>query len=99
MVLDLGLAYLYRRDLERAITHFETALNLDAPSLQLDILYSLACCHALKSDKEEALTWLKKAVDAGMTDWAEMQQDTDLDAVKDTDAFKVLIGRMQAVSH
>ncbi len=41
------------------------------------------------------MTWLKKAVAAGYHDASNMSKDHDLDALRDRDDFKKLLGDLQ----
>lgn len=80
------------KDYPAAIESFEKAAELipDHPTL----LYNLACVNALAGRKSEALAWLSKVAEMGLVMPAE--KDTDLDAIKDTAEFKLILKRFEA---
>jgi len=48
-----------------------------------------------KGDKEKALEFLKKAVEAGFVDFGHIEQDSDLDGIRDTDGYKELMKKKE----
>jgi serine/threonine protein kinase/Flp pilus assembly protein TadD len=67
--------------------------------------YNFACVYAVASSKipekkktyaDRAMELLKKAIQAGYKDAANMKQDTDLDALRDRDDFKKLLAELTA---
>ena len=62
------------------------------------VTYNLACAYALSGDKEKALWWLDKAIDAGYTDMKNFKVDTDLDSLRGTKEFKDLEAKMDKAS-
>ena len=56
--------------------------------------FNLACALALQGNKQEALTALGQAIDAGFRDTEHIANDPDLAALRDTDGFKALVARM-----
>lgn len=55
--------------------------------------YNLACAHSLKGEKKAAIDALKAAVDAGYSDFAHMEKDSDLDNIRDEPGYKSLLTR------
>lgn len=49
--------------------------------------YNAACVYALKNDKEKAFEYLRKAVDAGFNQPAQLATDTDMDNIRDDPRF------------
>jgi hypothetical protein len=49
-----------------------------------------------EADAEKAMAWLKKAVAAGYRDAAYMENDKDLDALRDREDFKKLLAELAA---
>ncbi|HSO73749.1 MAG TPA: hypothetical protein VLU47_02845 [Blastocatellia bacterium] len=80
------------KDYPAAIENFKKAAELipDHPTL----LYNLACVNALAGRKSEALASLSKVAEMGLVMPAE--KDTDLDAIKDTPEFKLILKRFEA---
>lgn len=56
-------------------------------------LYNLACFHALSGDKEEALDWLEKAVEAGFYGPGKISSDSDLESLRETPRYKAALAR------
>lgn len=80
------------KDYPAAIENFKKAAELipDHPTL----LYNLACVNALAGRKTEALASLSKVAEMGLIMPAD--KDTDLDAIKDTSEFKLILKRFEA---
>jgi putative intracellular protease/amidase/ketosteroid isomerase-like protein/tetratricopeptide (TPR) repeat protein len=55
-------------------------------------LYNLACANSLAGRKNEALSWLQKAIDAGFNLEELIRTDTDLDPIRKESQFKKIIG-------
>jgi hypothetical protein len=51
------------------------------------VAYNTACCWALDGNDDRALSALRRAVDYGWTDWAQVDGDADLAAVRRSPAF------------
>jgi tetratricopeptide (TPR) repeat protein len=75
---------------DEAIPCFRRAVELDASPATY--LYDIACAHSLMGHKDEALDWLKKALDARFVDQETLENDTDLDPLRDDPRFAVLTG-------
>ena len=41
-------------------------------------MYNLACAHARLKEKDEAFTWLGRAIDAGFRPYRQIEDDDDL---------------------
>ena len=52
-----------------------------------NIYYTLSCTYSLLNNKPSALTYLKKAIDAGYNDYGHVQNDTDLDNIRTEKEF------------
>jgi tetratricopeptide (TPR) repeat protein len=55
------------------------------------VYYNLACVYALQNKTEEALGWLKKAVNNGFNNWNLLKTDHELENIRDTSDYKALI--------
>jgi len=84
---DLGLAYqgLGRYDEAEAIyvdTLDKRRRTLGETHPQtLDSLYNMACLDAVRGNRDEAMDWLRKAVEGGFSDIDWMVQDSDLSSL------------------
>ena len=54
------------------------------------VAYNAACSWALAGDTESALAWLDRAVEQGFRDTNLLDQDDNLDTIRDTDGFRAL---------
>ncbi len=57
-------------------------------------LYNLACLYSLTSKKEKALEYLEKSIKAGFTNAGHIQQDSDLDNIRNEEKYKELIKKL-----
>jgi hypothetical protein len=70
-----------------------------SPFHRVTPLYNLACVEALLGEKpEKALEYLQEAVAAGWTDVEHIKNDSDLESLRNLDAFKALIAALEADS-
>jgi adenylate cyclase len=82
--------YAARGDEADAVAELRTAVAM-RPN-DSNILYNAACSYALLNRKQDALTLLKRAKDAGFLniDWA--SKDPDLVCLHDEPEFRALVG-------
>jgi len=57
-------------------------------------LYNTGCAHALKGQKAQAVAFLRKAYDAGFSQYDVMREDPDLAGVREMDSYQRLVGEM-----
>ena len=57
-------------------------------------LYNLACLYSLTSKKEKALEYLEKSIKAGFTNVGHIQEDSDLDNIRNEEKYKELIKKL-----
>jgi hypothetical protein len=73
--------------------------NLDPLARQMlpVIFYNEACayCQGKEPDLDKAVAAFKDAVDAGFDDLAQIDEDTDLDPIRDRDDFKEIRARVE----
>lgn len=82
-----------QRDFEEAAAHYLAALQRK-PELTM-ATYQLACNYALWGNKDLALQWLKKAVDAGFWGYAMMKDDDDLVSIQKTQEFQEMLATVR----
>jgi hypothetical protein len=61
-----------------------------------NIYYNLTCIYSLLNNKASALTYLKKAIDAGYNDYGHVQNDTDLDNIRNEKEFAQLNKKLKS---
>lgn len=90
---ELGWARLRMGDYAGAEAQFRT---LDEVNWNRAVSgYNIACSVALQGRGGEAIAWLNKAVDAGMTDVELLLGDRDLAMLRDRDDFRAVVQRMR----
>ena len=79
-------------DREAGLHWAERALEIDP--LDAGVRYNVACLYSLEERPDQAIECLEKAVDAGFgyRDW--MEQDPDLDSLREHPRFKELVSRL-----
>ncbi len=77
-----------------AITNLELALAIrpDNPGIH----YRLACLYALKGQKKRAIEALKKSVEKGFKDAGELNNNRELDVLREEAEFKKLVEDLQS---
>jgi hypothetical protein len=60
-----------------------------------NIYYNLTCIYSLLDNKASALTYLRKAIDAGYNDYGHVQNDTDLDNIRNEKEFAELNNKLK----
>ncbi|MDQ3082231.1 MAG: adenylate/guanylate cyclase domain-containing protein, partial [Gemmatimonadota bacterium] len=68
------------------------AMDPDDPS----VLYNIACAFSMEGQKAEAVAALEKALAHGFGHWKWIENDTDLDPIRDDPAFIELLSRKPA---
>ena len=53
--------------------------------------YHVACVHARLNQVDDAIDWLKKAVDKGYDKWELIKTDNDLENIRGSEYYKVLV--------
>ena len=87
----LGGIYIRNKDYDKAAVLYEQAV-LAMPEASLSIRYNLACVYALKNDKEKSLKYLREIVADGFDKMDVMNQDEQLENVRETAGFKEIVG-------
>lgn len=86
----------YKKLLDEVFTKYEKLPNnyknafSSYKSYKYNYLYNLTCIYSSKNDKKNALTYLKKSIDAGYVNYEHLNNDTDLDNIRNTKKFKAL---------
>ena len=94
---DLGVVYSRIKGQENeAMKLFEhaIALNEDYPLPY----YAIACLYSLQNERRSALDFLKKAIQRGFDDREHMDNDHDLDSLRDDEEFIKIIQEMELKS-
>ncbi len=77
-----------------AAESLERAVGLGADSAA--DLYNVACGYALLGQTEKALDWLDRAVSAGFTNRSQIENDSDLASLRDTERYRRILDRLKA---
>ncbi len=90
---ELGFTALQARRLELAIEHFLRALEFKADDQLAH--YNLACAYALSKQRALALNSLRAAVEFGFADPDHLENDGDLQSLKEDNDFQKLVERLR----
>lgn len=92
-----GMIYARQKDFQKAQQELEKALMYaTSPFAKTDVYYTYSNFYALKNEKELALSFLKKALDAGFKDFEHIRNDEDLVNIRDTEEFKNLLSQYES---
>lgn len=61
------------------------------------VYYNLCRIYSLKNNKEMAITYLKKSIDAGYFNYTHIQHDSDLDKLRNLKEFKTIVGPLKKI--
>jgi tetratricopeptide (TPR) repeat protein len=86
---NVGIADLNRRELTSAIEHLQHALKL-APKAD-HVLYALATANALKGSRDEAMQYLKQAIQYRPENRFLAARDSDFESLLEDAEFKELV--------
>jgi len=87
---QLAQAYYSDAAYEKAIEAYKKQLSLGFGFLP-NAAYNIACCFALKGDREEALTWLEKSFAMGFRSYQIAQKDEDLKSLRSDPRFVKIV--------
>jgi len=98
-----GLEALRQRDFDGAerryrklIKQLDRDQTLNEPAkrrLESYAHYNLACTYSLDKETDDAISELEKSLEYGFWGWKHMKKDTDLDNIRDEDAYRAAIQR------
>jgi len=71
------------------------AAKQNSTGLTQSLYYNQACYTALNGQKQEAITWFKKAADEGYSNYANSSIDSDLNSLRDDNEFKTLLNKIR----
>ncbi len=88
-----GWVYFNNQDNDKAMLAFEVALKASRKDSYRRpyLFYNLACAYARNQNPKRALKNLKLAVESGFADLAHIQQDEDLEGLRNTPEFADII--------
>ncbi|MFB0565431.1 MAG: hypothetical protein ACETWK_07105 [Candidatus Aminicenantaceae bacterium] len=92
-----GWSHLEKNDFKRAITFFEVAVQAGAEDSgrQRYSFYGLARAYALNQDKKNAIKNLELAVKNGFNNVSAMEQEDDLQFIRQTPEFKKILNSIK----
>lgn len=80
---------------EKAIETMQFILANDTTD-RMDNLYNMACIYARVGEKENAIKYLKKAIEKGYKNFYHIEADYDMDPLKDLPEFKELMNLLKS---
>ncbi|MFH1194227.1 MAG: tetratricopeptide repeat protein [bacterium] len=100
LVPDDPVVYNLRANLYAKIRDYENAISLATKYLEFKNddpggYYNLACYYSLVGKKSESLEYLEKSIQKGFDNFEYIENDTDLDNVRNEDNFKILMDKYE----
>ena len=90
---DLGVVFSRTKGRENeAMKLFKQAITLN-PAVAIPY-YAIACLYSLQNKKKSALDYLRKAIQRGFNDREHLDNDHDLDTLRDDEEFQKIIKKM-----
>ena len=90
---ELGNAYMDRKEYDNALNSYRLAEQLGYQPFS-KILYNKACIYSLQEDTDLSAQYLEYALQAGYTNVAHMQSDSDLENLRsESDEFKMAVDK------
>ena len=80
-----------------AVAPFERAIELDVQTAAST--YNVACCMALAGERDAALEWLRRSIDAGISDLNAARNDADFASLREDPEFLELTTPVLAWKH
>ena len=87
---QMGLSYAQTGNFDDALYHLSESCRLD-PELSAGAYYNSACVYALDEKIEQAIEYLKMAIDSGFNDWALIKTDETLASVRKIQSYQAII--------
>jgi len=91
--IKLGNSLLEDGQYDKAMEQYSIAIK-KAPNNEI-LLYNMACASSLKKEIDQAIEWLRKAIDAGYDDANWMENDSDLDNIRDHPKYKQMLRELR----
>ena len=90
----LGYAYVISGKWKEAIESCKQAISIDPD--YADAHYNLACSYSLLGDVNKALESLGRSIDLGFDDIKHIENDSDLNGLRDEAGYKKLINKLKS---
>jgi ankyrin repeat protein/S1-C subfamily serine protease len=92
-VFQTGYDAIVGGHLDESISAFKRCLEL-RPKASL-CAYNLACAYSLKEEKDVAADWLHRAIEWGYDDLDHLEQDADLNKLRDHPSYQALVTQLR----
>ncbi len=86
---NLAMAHTFAGQHDRALEVFQKLIAFQPDNAAN--YYNVAVLYALQNKKADALEWLNKAVEKGYDNWELIKTDKDLDNIRNSEGYRVLI--------
>ncbi len=90
----LAMVYVARGERDRADDLIGHDV-IDAACADFDIAYWLASLYTLEGDRDEALTWLTRAIELGNENLPWFERDPNWDSLRDDEEYKGVLARLR----
>ena len=88
-IYQLAIVYAIQKKPDAAVNEFEKLIQIQPDNSKVE--YNIACLYSRMGKKEQAITWLGKAIRHGYNNWHQLQNDPDLNYIRDTDFYQNII--------
>ncbi|MFC1997045.1 tetratricopeptide repeat protein [Chloroflexota bacterium] len=86
----VGICYAALGQHERAIQDYDKAIEINPEHAKA--YYNKACCYGLQGKADEAVVWLREALNRAQDEYCELaKEDSDFDLVREEEKFKALM--------
>jgi RNase P/RNase MRP subunit p29 len=86
-----GMEYFKKKNHKKALAEFLAIVKSDPTNGVA--LYNCACAYSLMKDKANAVAMLTKSAESGWVNFQHMEQDTDLDGIRNEPGYKALLAK------
>jgi Flp pilus assembly protein TadD len=90
----LAMCYLQQQLYIHALSELNAAVDLDPADY--NSMYNIACIYSLQNKPEPALKWLERSLNNGFSDFEHMEQDPDLDNIRELPEYIEMVQRARA---
>ncbi|MBA4366423.1 MAG: hypothetical protein C0403_02160 [Desulfobacterium sp.] len=92
----IGILYATQNNYKYAIDAFKTIVSIK-PEMNSSY-YNIACLYSKQNDTEDALDWLTKAIEKGYKNFDRITTDKDLDNIRKTQTFHIIVNQLKPVN-
>jgi protein O-mannosyl-transferase len=93
----MGILYATQNNYKYAIDTFKKIVSIK-PEMN-STYYNIACLYSKQNDTKEAIDWLTQAIEKGYDNYDQITTDKDLDNIRKTRTFHMLVDQLRPVNN